>query len=69
MSYRKVYEHAITVLADFGFEVMEANAYEGGIETLPRIAPGLLQCVKPGSPDSYERLLSTFQTYRHRASC
>ena len=36
-------------------------------ETLPRIEPGLLQFFKPGSPDTYERLLATFQTYRHRA--
>jgi hypothetical protein len=68
VSYRKVYDHALNVLADFGFDVWEANAYEGRIETFPRIAPGLLQCIKPGSPDSYERLLATFQTYRHRAS-
>jgi hypothetical protein len=68
MSYRKVYEHALQVLADFGFEILEANAYEGRIDTLPRIAPGLLNVLKPGNPDPYERLLATFQTYRHRAS-
>jgi len=67
VSYRKVYEHALSVLADFGFEIMEANALAGTIETLPRIEPGLLQFFKPGSPDAYERLLATFQTYRHRA--
>ena len=67
VSYRKVYEHALSVLADFGFEILEANAFEGRIETLPRIAPGLLQFLKPGNPDAYERLLATFQTYRHRA--
>src|SRR6185369_8161056 len=66
MSYRKVYEHALDVLTDFGFEILDANAYEGRVETLPRIAPGLLQCVKPGNPDFYDRLLSTLQTYRHR---
>jgi hypothetical protein len=68
MSYRKVFEHALDVLADFGFEILESNAWEGRIETLPRVAPGFLQFFKPGNPDSYERLLSTFQTYRHRAS-
>jgi hypothetical protein len=67
MSYRKVYEHAIRVLVDFGFELLETNEYEGRIETLPRIAPGLIAALKPGSPDPYERLLSTLQTYRHRA--
>lgn len=68
MSYRKVYEHALNVLTDFGFEILDANAYEGRIETVPRIAPGLLQCVKPGDPDFYDRLLCTLQTYRHRAT-
>ena len=29
----------------------EANAYEGRIETLPRIAPGFLVFMKPGNPD------------------
>jgi hypothetical protein len=68
MSYRNVYEHALNVLADFGFEILEANAYEGRIETLPRVAPGFLLFMKPGNPDAYERLLSTLQTYRHRVS-
>jgi hypothetical protein len=67
MSYRKVYQHAIEVLVDFGFELLETNEYEGKIETLPRVAPGLLLPLKPGSPDAYERFLSTLQTYRHRA--
>jgi hypothetical protein len=68
MSYNKVFEHALDVLADFGFEILESNAYEGRIETFPRIAPGFLQFLKPGNPDAYERLLATLQTYRHRAS-
>jgi hypothetical protein len=67
VSYRKVYEHAERVLIDFGFEILESAPYEGRIETLPRIAPGLLTALKPGSPDPYERLLATLQTYRHRA--
>jgi hypothetical protein len=67
VSYRKVYEHALRTLVDFGFEIYEANAYEGRIETLPRIAPGILNGLKPGSPVLYERLLSSLQTYRHRA--
>jgi hypothetical protein len=35
---------------------------------VPRIAPGLEQPWKPGSPDCAQRLLATFQTIRHRAS-
>jgi hypothetical protein len=68
MSYRNVFEHALNVLGDFGFEILESNQWEGRIETLPRIAPGYLLFMKSGSPDPYERLLSTLQTYRHRAS-
>jgi hypothetical protein len=68
MSYRKVYEHALDVLADFGFEIAEHNFWEGRIETMPRIAPGYLLFMKPGNADSYQRLLATFQTYRHRAT-
>jgi hypothetical protein len=67
VSYRKVFEHSIDVLRDFGFEILEANLFEGRIDTLPRIAPGVLQFLKPGNPDPYERLLATLQTYRHRA--
>lgn len=66
-SYRKVYEHAIAVLVDFGFNIQDENVYAGRIETLPRSAPGLLNVFKPGSADPYERLLETLQTYRHRA--
>jgi hypothetical protein len=67
-SYRKAYEHALEVLADFGFEILEANAFEGRIETLPRISPGLLLFLKPGNADAYQRFLSTLQCYRHRAT-
>jgi hypothetical protein len=66
MSYTKVFEHSVRVLADYGFEIMDANLFEGRIETLPRIVPGILQPLKPGNSDSYERVLSTLQTYRHR---
>src|SRR5579862_1312884 len=68
ISYSKVFEHALDVLTDFGFEILESNAYEGRIETLPRVAPGFLQFLKPGNPDAYERLLATLQSYRHRAT-
>jgi hypothetical protein len=37
------------------------------IETEPQIAPGFEQFWKPGTTDSRERLLATFQTIRHYA--
>jgi hypothetical protein len=67
-SYGKVFERVLTVLYDTGFEIYEANRYDGRIETFPRIAPGWGLFMKPGSTDSYERLLATLQTYRHRTS-
>jgi hypothetical protein len=67
-SYGKVFEAVLQVLHDTGFEIYESNRYDGRIETFPRIAPGLGLCLKPGSPDPYERLLATLQTYRHRTS-
>src|SRR2546422_5363322 len=67
-SYGKVFENVLQVLGDYGFEIMEANRYDGRIETIPRISPGLGLFLKPGSPMFYDRLLSTLQTYRHRVS-
>jgi hypothetical protein len=65
-SYHQVFENALQALSDFGFEILDANRYDGHIETLPRIAPGYGLFLRPGSPDPYERLLATLQTYRHR---
>lgn len=65
-SYRKVFDATLSTLDDFGFKVLESNMYDGHIETVPRIAPGLLLFLKPGNPDIYDRLLCTTQTYRHR---
>jgi len=67
-SYGKVFDKILSVLYDTGFEIFESNRWDGTIETFPRIAPGLILFLKPGSPDVYERLLSTLQTYRHRTS-
>src|SRR5262245_3731585 len=67
-SYGMVFEHVLSVLIDSGFEIQESNRFDGRIETLPRIAPGVGLFLKPGSPSFYERVLSTFQTYRHRVS-
>lgn len=66
--YGKVYETALQVLGDYGFEIIEPNRYSGHIEAAPRVAPGLVLLLKPGSPEIYERLLCSLQTYRHRVS-
>jgi hypothetical protein len=65
-SYGLVFEQVLDVLEDF-FEIAYANRYDGRIETFPKIAPGLEQPWKPGSPDFRQRLLATWQTIRHRA--
>jgi hypothetical protein len=66
-AYGAVFEQVIDALDDY-FEISYANRYDGRIETFPRIAPGLEQPWKPGSPDLYQRLYATMQTIRHRAS-
>ncbi len=66
--YGPVFEKALEVLGDYGFEIANANRYDGRIDSRPRSAPGLGLFLKTGSPDPYERLLSTFQTYRHRVT-
>jgi hypothetical protein len=65
-SYGLVFENVLKVLSDYGFEILEANRYDGHVETIPRIAPGVGLFFRPGSPDHYERLLASCQTYRHR---
>lgn len=64
-SYGYVFEKTLDVLNDY-FEIAYSNRYEGRIETFPRIAPGLGQPWKGGSPDFYQRLLASFQSIRHR---
>jgi hypothetical protein len=66
--YGLVFEKVLQTLSDFGFEVPpgDSNRYDGRIEALPRVAPGLGLLLKAGSPNMYERLLATTQTYRHR---
>ncbi|MBM3996707.1 MAG: hypothetical protein FJ303_21515 [Planctomycetes bacterium] len=66
--YRRLYEAALEVLFDYGFEIAEANLYSGDIEAVPRTSPGIGLLLKPGSPDMYDRLLSTLQSYRHRVT-
>jgi hypothetical protein len=67
-SYGIVFENVLQVLGDYGFQLEQQNRYDGSIETLPRVAPGVGLFLKPGSPDLYERFLSTAQSYRHRVS-
>src|SRR5579871_5784694 len=53
----KVFDSALQVVADYGFEILETNRIDGSIETVPRIAPGLGLFLKPGSPLMSERVL------------
>lgn len=66
-SYGQVFENVLQTLIDEGFEIQEANRYDGRVQALPRVAPGL-GLFKPGSSSFRERLLATFQTYRHVVS-
>jgi hypothetical protein len=65
-AYAAVFEHVLDVVDDY-FEVAYSNRYDGRVETFPKVAPGLGQPWKGGSPDCYQRLLASFQTIRHRA--
>jgi hypothetical protein len=66
--YGRVFEAALQVLDDYGFEIAEANRYSGHIDAVPRVAPGVGMLFKPGSPDFYDRFLCSLQTYRHRVT-
>ena len=68
LDYGNVYEKVLQVLGDYGFEIAESNRYSGHVEAVPRVAPGLALLLKPGSPDLYDRLLCTLQSYRHRVT-
>jgi hypothetical protein len=65
-SYGIVFEKVLDTISEY-FEVSYANRYDGRIVTYPRIAPGLEQPWRPGSPDFGQRLEATLQTLRHRA--
>jgi hypothetical protein len=65
-AYALVFEKTLDILSDY-FVLSYHNRYDGRIETLPTIAPGIEQPWKPGSPDLYQRLLAFCQTIRHRA--
>lgn len=64
--YAAVFEAVLSSLDDY-FEIAYANRYDGTIRTHPKIAPGLEQPWKPGSPDGAERMLATLQSIRYRA--
>jgi hypothetical protein len=63
--YAALFETVLNVVDDY-FEIMDANRWSGVIKTHPKIAPGLDQFWKPGSPDGAERMLATLQTIRYR---
>jgi hypothetical protein len=65
-SYGMVYDKVLDIVDDY-FEIDQHSRYSGAITTVPKIAPGIGQPWKPGSPDCYQRLLASFQTIRHRA--
>ncbi len=67
-SYGMVFEKTLQVIQESGFQIQETNRYDGRIETFPRTTPGVGQPLKFGSSVFYDRLLATFQSYRHRAS-
>src|SRR5262249_5806662 len=64
-SYGLVFEKVLEVVGEY-FEIRYSNRYDGRIITFPKIAPGLGQPWKPGSPDLYQRFEATLQTIRHR---
>jgi hypothetical protein len=66
LAYARVYDTILDILSDY-FDIAYSNRYDGRIETHPRIAPGIEQPWKLGSPDLYQRVLAYFQTIRHRA--
>lgn len=66
-AYGMVFEKVYDTIDDY-FQIASASRYDGRIETFPRIAPGLGEPWKPGSPDFYQRLYATLQTTRERCS-
>ena len=67
-AYARVFSRSLDVVSDyFDLDAPNTSRYSGIIRTFPKIAPGLEQPWKPGSPDFYQRLLAFTQTIRHRA--
>jgi hypothetical protein len=65
--YGAIFVSVLNVVDDY-FEIAEANRWAptAQIKSHPKIAPGLDQFWKPGSPDGAERMLATLQTIRYR---
>lgn len=63
--YAAVFETCLDVMDDY-FEIAYANRYDGTIRSHPKVAPGLEQPIKFGSPDLRERLMATLQSIRYR---
>ncbi len=64
-AYARVFDACFDVFDDY-FEIAISNRYDGRIESHPKIAPGVEQFFKPGSPDLNERMLVFLQSYRYR---
>jgi hypothetical protein len=64
-AYGRLFDKVFAVVSE-DFVIARSAREDGIIETEPRIAPGLEQPWKPGSPNLYERSEATCQTYRHR---
>lgn len=64
-AYPEVFEKVLSVVGEY-FEIAYSNRYDGRIMTHPKIAPGIGEPWRPGSPDARERLLATLQTIRYR---
>ena len=64
-AYAELSEKVADAVDDI-FVIADASRYDGKIEGAACVAPGLGQPFKPGSPNSYERTLATFQSMRHR---
>jgi hypothetical protein len=64
-AYAALFEKVSDAVDDV-FEITKSSRYDGEIEGAPRVAPGLGQPFKPGSPNLYERTLASFQSMRHR---
>jgi hypothetical protein len=64
--YDDIYDRTLDALDDY-FEIVPGSRYAREVRTYPRVAPGYEQPWKTGSPDPFERWVSTFQTVRHFA--
>jgi hypothetical protein len=64
-AYHDVFERVLNVV-ERHFNIDYANRYDGQIICAPKIAPGIEQPWRSGSPDPRERLLATIQTMRFR---